>query len=133
MAKAELAVPEYTEGRFVTQMMTLEKDLAIAESNLRTAQNMLAHAQTMSQRGYVSALDLERSGFAARGARIRGGVLPSRHAGTKYRGHIPRRKRRQCHRLDGHRAVFCRPTGRTARPRQPRGISRPYNSAQEYS
>ena len=41
MARAELAIPEYLEGRYRSQLMTLEKDLAIAESNLLTAQNML--------------------------------------------------------------------------------------------
>jgi len=62
--RAQLAVSEYLEGRYRTQLMTLQKDLAIAESNLRTAQNMLAHAEAMAQRGYVSDLDLERSAIA---------------------------------------------------------------------
>ncbi len=31
VARAKLAVNEYLEGRYVTQLMTLEKDLAIAE------------------------------------------------------------------------------------------------------
>jgi HlyD family secretion protein len=72
--RAQLAVSEYLEGRYRTQLMTLQKDLAIAESNLRTAQNMLGHAETMAQRGYVSALDLERSGFAVTQAELNVGV-----------------------------------------------------------
>jgi len=72
--RAELAVSEYLEGRYRTELMTLQKDLAIAESNLRTAQNMLAHAETMAQRGYVSALNLERSGFAVTQAELDVGV-----------------------------------------------------------
>ena len=72
--RAELAVSEYLEGRYRTELMILQKDLAIAESNLRTAQNMLAHAETMAQRGYVSALDLERSGFAVTQAELNVGV-----------------------------------------------------------
>ena len=72
--RAELAVSEYLEGRYRTELMTLQKDLAIAESNLRTAQNMLAHSETMSQRGYVSALDLERSSFAVTQAELNVGV-----------------------------------------------------------
>jgi len=72
--RAQLAVSEYLEGRYRTQLMTLQKDLAIAESNLRTAQNMLVHAETMAQRGYVSALDLERSGFAVTQAELNVGV-----------------------------------------------------------
>ena len=54
VARAQLAIPEYLEGRYRSQLMTLQKDLAIAESNLRTAQNLLAHAKMMAERGYVS-------------------------------------------------------------------------------
>jgi HlyD family secretion protein len=72
--RAQLAVSEYLEGRYRTQLMTLQKDLAIAESNLRTAQNMLAHAETMAQRGYVAALDLERSTIAVTQAQLNVGV-----------------------------------------------------------
>ena len=68
--RSQLAVSEYVEGRYRTQLMTLQKDLAIAESNLRTARNMLAHAETMAQRGYISALDLERSTIAVTQARL---------------------------------------------------------------
>ena len=72
--RAQLAVSEYLEERYRTQLMTLQKDQAIAESDLRTAQNMLAHADTMAQRGYVSALDLERSSFAVTQAKLNIGV-----------------------------------------------------------
>ena len=68
--RAQLAVSEYLEGRYRTQLMTLQKDLAIAESNLRTAQNMLAHAETMAERGYISTLDLERATIAVTQARL---------------------------------------------------------------
>ncbi len=64
VARAELAIPEYLEGRYRAQLMTLEKDLAIAQSNLRTAQNMLAHAEMMAERGYVSGLELDEKTFA---------------------------------------------------------------------
>jgi len=70
VARAELAVPEYLEGRYRAQLMTLEKDLAIAESNLRTAQNMLAHAEMMGERGYVSGLEVEERGFAVTQAEL---------------------------------------------------------------
>lgn len=72
--RAELAVSEYLEGRYRTALMTLQKDLAIAESDLRTVRNMLAHTETMAQRGYVSALDLERSNFAVTQAELHVGV-----------------------------------------------------------
>lgn len=73
-ARAALAVPEYLEGRYRTQLMTLEKDLAVAESNLRTAQNMLAHEETMAQRGYVGALELERRAFEVTQAKLSVGL-----------------------------------------------------------
>jgi multidrug efflux pump subunit AcrA (membrane-fusion protein) len=50
--------------------MTLEKDLAIAESNLRTAQETLAYVKTMSEREYVSDLEVERKEFAVKQAEL---------------------------------------------------------------
>ncbi len=70
VARAELAIPEYLEGRYRAQLMRLQKDLAIAESNLRTAQNMLGHAETMAARGYVSELDVEEKTFAVTRAEL---------------------------------------------------------------
>jgi multidrug efflux pump subunit AcrA (membrane-fusion protein) len=70
VARAELAVSEYLEGRYRTQLMTLEKDLAIAQSNERTAQNMLAHAEMMAERGYVSGLEVEEKRFAVTQAEL---------------------------------------------------------------
>ncbi len=75
VARAELAVSEYLggedeNGRFQSQLMTLEKDLAISESNLRTAQNMLDHAAVMAERGYVSKLDVEQKEFNVTQAKL---------------------------------------------------------------
>jgi multidrug efflux pump subunit AcrA (membrane-fusion protein) len=70
VTRAELAIPEYLEGRYISQLKTLEKDLAIAESNLRTAQNMLGHAEMMAERGYVSELEVEEKTFAVTQAKL---------------------------------------------------------------
>jgi multidrug efflux pump subunit AcrA (membrane-fusion protein) len=70
VATAELAIPEYLEGRYRAQLMTLEKDLAIAQSNLLTAQNMLDHAEKMAKRGYVSGLEVEEKTFAVTQAEL---------------------------------------------------------------
>jgi len=70
VASAELAIPEYLEGRYRSELMTLEKDMAIAESNLRTEQNMLAYAKTLAERGYVSELDVEEKEFAVTRAEL---------------------------------------------------------------
>ena len=67
VVRSELAISEYLEGRYSTELMGLEKDLTLAKSNRLTAQNLLDHAETMAQRGYVSDLDVEE----ATAARIR--------------------------------------------------------------
>jgi HlyD family secretion protein len=63
VARAELAISEYLEGRYRSQLMTMEKDLAIAESDLRTRRNMSAHATRMAERGYISDLEAEEKAF----------------------------------------------------------------------
>jgi multidrug efflux pump subunit AcrA (membrane-fusion protein) len=64
VVRAELAISEYLEGRFVSTLAALETNLAVAESRLRTSRNMLDHAQMMSESGYVSDLDVEEKEFA---------------------------------------------------------------------
>lgn len=61
VVRSELAISEYLEGRYRTEHMTLEKDRTIAESDKLTAQNLLAHAELMAARGYVSGLDVEEA------------------------------------------------------------------------
>jgi len=68
--RATLAVSEYLEGRFRTELMGLKKDLAIAEANLRTAKSMLAYAKMMAEQGYISQLDLEERQFAVKRAEL---------------------------------------------------------------
>lgn len=74
VARAELAISEYLEGRYLSQLMTMEKDLAIAESNLRTARNMLGHAEMLAERGYTSELEVEERTFAVTRATLNVGV-----------------------------------------------------------
>ena len=64
VASSELAVSEYEQGRYVSQLLTLEKELAVDESMLRTAKNMLGHAEMMAESGYVSKLKVEEKEFA---------------------------------------------------------------------
>ncbi len=63
--RAALAVKEYEEGRYVIQLKTLEKDLAIAESNLRVARNIAQHAKQMFERGYEPEVEWTERSFAA--------------------------------------------------------------------
>lgn len=70
MRRAEIAVTEYSEGRFVSELATLQKDLAIAEANLLSAQNLLEFTQMMSASKYASELDVEPREFAVDQAKL---------------------------------------------------------------
>jgi len=70
VARAELAIQQYLEGRYRADLMTMEKDLIIAKSNLRTAQNILTHAETMAERGYESDLQIDQKKFAVTRAEL---------------------------------------------------------------
>jgi len=78
VVRAQLAISEYLEGRYRTQLMRLQKDLTIAKSNQLTAQNMLAHAEMMAQRGYVSGLDVQEKTFARTRAELNVDVTKKR-------------------------------------------------------
>ena len=70
VAVAQIAITEYLEGAYPSQLKTLEKDLAIAESHLRSAQNVLEHSHRMFRKGYVSKLEVESSEFTVTQARL---------------------------------------------------------------
>ena len=70
VVRATLAVSEYEHGQYIAALMTLEKDLAIAEATLVTAQNMLNHEQSLRKRGYRSQLDVEQKQLALRRAEL---------------------------------------------------------------
>ncbi len=67
---AELAVSEYEEGRYRSQLMTLEKDLAIAEASLRTAQDMLNYTHGLVTREYQSDKRIEDKELAVQRAEL---------------------------------------------------------------
>jgi HlyD family secretion protein len=64
LARAELAVSEYEKGRYVAQLMTMEKDVVVAEAKLRTAKDRLNHAEVMRKSDYKSDLEVEEKQFA---------------------------------------------------------------------
>ena len=70
VASAKIAIPEYEQGRYKSQLESLEKDEAIAKSNLTTSQNMLAHTEMMFKRGYVSELEVEGNAFTVKRAQL---------------------------------------------------------------
>ncbi len=62
-ASAELAVPQYEHGTYVAELLTLQKELAVAESRLRTARKILEHAEMMFESEYVSEFDVQQKQF----------------------------------------------------------------------
>lgn len=60
---AEIAIPEYTEGRYRAQVMALEKDVAVAEAALRNSRDRLRHVRTMARSEYISELEVEEAEF----------------------------------------------------------------------
>jgi multidrug efflux pump subunit AcrA (membrane-fusion protein) len=70
VARAELAVAEYEQGRYVSELMGLEKELVVAESSLQSAESLWSHAKRMADSGYVSQLEVEEKEFAVQQARL---------------------------------------------------------------
>jgi multidrug efflux pump subunit AcrA (membrane-fusion protein) len=70
VAAAKISIPEYEQGRFKSQLESLEKDEAIAQSNLTTSQNILDHTELMFKRGYVSELEVEGNKFTVKRAQL---------------------------------------------------------------
>lgn len=72
--RARLAISAYIEGDFVSQLSTLEKNLAVAESQLRGTKNRLAHTRMMAKSEYKSELEVEEREFAVSQAELRVGL-----------------------------------------------------------
>ncbi len=73
--RAKLAILEYEEGRFVSELSSLQKDLAVAESRLLNARNRLKHSRMMSRSEYSSELEVEEKEFAAEQALANVGLI----------------------------------------------------------
>ena len=63
-AAAKIAVTEYVEGLYVSELQTLEANIKIAEQNLRNAENMLKFSEKMFRKGFVTQLQLGADRFA---------------------------------------------------------------------
>ncbi len=70
VAVAKIGIEEYLEGTFRSLQTTARKDVIIAESDLKSAQNALEHAEKMFRKGYNSKLDLEAQQDAVSHARL---------------------------------------------------------------
>lgn len=65
-----IAIDEYVLGTFRAEKKTLEKDLALAEASLRSANNLLKHTQSMNRKGYSSSLEVEGNQFMVQQAQL---------------------------------------------------------------
>ena len=70
MERCELAIQAFLQGQYVSTLKLKEKNLAIAKSDLLTAQNMLRHDKLMNARGYVSNQQVESREFNVTSARL---------------------------------------------------------------
>lgn len=76
--RSRLAISEYEEGRFVSELSSLQKDLAVAESRLLNSMNRLKHSQMMSRSEYASELEVEEKEFASEQAKMNVGLIKTR-------------------------------------------------------
>jgi len=70
VARAQIAIPAYLEGSYRTTLKSWERGLKIAETNLLTAQKMLAHSNDLFKRGYVTELEVEGNAFTVTQAEL---------------------------------------------------------------
>ncbi len=58
-AVAVLAVNEYLEGTYVKELQSADSAIAVQEQNLKSAQNLLEHSETMFRKGHINQLQLD--------------------------------------------------------------------------
>jgi len=63
VARAEVAIDAYLEGTYRSQSKSLQRRLAIAERNLRTARKMLDQSEKLFNLGYVTELEVQGNEF----------------------------------------------------------------------
>ena len=68
--KAKIAIDAYEQGRFRSQLQSLEKDLAAHKRNLRTARKMYERSKSLFRQGYVTDLEVEGNGFTVTQAEL---------------------------------------------------------------
>jgi HlyD family secretion protein len=70
VARSTIAVSEYEQGRYQAEVLTFEKDVAIAEARLRDSSVRLQHVTVMANSGYISKLEIEERKFAVKQAKL---------------------------------------------------------------
>jgi HlyD family secretion protein len=70
VARAEISIDAYKEGRFRSQLQSLEKELAANKRNLRTAQKMRQRSEALFRKGYVTELEVDGNAFTVKQAEL---------------------------------------------------------------
>ena len=76
--RSKLAISEYEQGRFISELSSLQKDLAVAESRLLNSKNRLKHSRMMSRSEYASDLEVEEKEFASEQSEMNVGLIKTR-------------------------------------------------------
>ncbi len=70
VARARIAVEEYDQGRFQSELLNLEKEVAVATAGVQNAQDRVRHIGMMAKSGYLSELEVEEKQFAVKQAEL---------------------------------------------------------------
>ncbi|GAB5440383.1 MAG: hypothetical protein Fues2KO_07320 [Fuerstiella sp.] len=60
---ATIAIDEYREGRYQTELLALQKDVAVTQAQLRGSTDALVHLRTMASSGFISQLEVDDAEF----------------------------------------------------------------------
>ena len=69
-ARSKIAVSEYDQGRYQTEVMSLEKDVVVADAAVQNAKDRVRHVRVMADSGYLSELEVEERQFAVKQAEL---------------------------------------------------------------
>lgn len=70
VAKAEIAIDAYKEGRYRSQLQGMEMDLEAKRRNLRVAREMLERSEVLFRQGYATELEVEGNAFTVTQAEL---------------------------------------------------------------
>jgi HlyD family secretion protein len=59
LAVAEIALKEYLEGTYIKDLQTAKSAVVVQEQNVKTAENLFNHTETMFRKGHVNQLQLD--------------------------------------------------------------------------
>lgn len=68
--RSKLAVEEYKQGRYQTELLGMRKEIAIAESVLQNSLDQLKHSTLMAKSGYINETEIEEKQFAVDQAKL---------------------------------------------------------------